>query len=86
MKRIKKTRSLSRKDLGLNFAENFLCIPTLDFLSGKGKRLMCGQPTKGPFDLLVGSSRNFKFCHWSLDSIAVNDFIKIPLIEAYNSV
>ena len=28
----------------------------------------------------------FKFCHWNLDSIAVNDFIKIPLIEAYNSV
>ena len=31
-----------------------------------------------------------KFCHWNLDSIAVNDFIKIPikipLIEAYNSV
>ena len=27
-----------------------------------------------------------KFCHWNLDSIAVNDFIKIPLIEAYYSV
>ena len=29
---------------------------------------------------------SLKFCHWNLDSIAVNDFIKIPLIEAYNSV
>ena len=28
----------------------------------------------------------FKFCHWNLDSITVNNFIKIPLIEAYNSV
>ena len=27
-----------------------------------------------------------KFCPWNLDSIAVNDFIKIPLIEAYTSV
>ena len=25
-------------------------------------------------------------CHWNLDSITVNNFIKIPLIEAYNSV
>ena len=24
----------------------------------------------------------FKFCHWNLDSIAVNDLIKIPLTEA----
>ena len=29
---------------------------------------------------------SLKFCHWNLDSIAVNDFIKIPLIQAYNSV
>ena len=29
---------------------------------------------------------SLKFCHWNLDSIAVNDFIKISLIEAYNSV
>ena len=29
---------------------------------------------------------SFRFCHWNLDSIAVNDFIKVPLIEAYNSV
>ena len=29
---------------------------------------------------------SLKFCHWNLDSVAVNDFIKIPLIEAYDSV
>ena len=28
----------------------------------------------------------FKFCHWDLDSIIVNNFIKIPFTEAYNSV
>ena len=28
----------------------------------------------------------FKFFHWNLNSIAVDDFIKIHLIEAYNSV
>ena len=28
----------------------------------------------------------FKLCHWNLNSIAVNDFIKIPLIETYNFV
>ena len=45
--------------------------------------LICGDvhPHPGP------SHRNsLKFRHWNLDSIAVNDFIKIPLIEAYNSV
>ena len=28
---------------------------------------------------------SLKFCHWNLDSIVVNGFIKIPLIEAHNS-
>ena len=39
------------------------------------------HPNPGPCH-----GNTFKFCHWNLDSIAVNDFIKIPLIEAYNSV
>ena len=39
------------------------------------------HPNPGPCD-----GNTFKFCRWNLDSIAVNDFIKIPLIEAYNSV
>ena len=38
------------------------------------------HPHPGP---CLGNS--LKFCHWNLDSIVVNDFIKIPLIEAYNS-
>ena len=45
--------------------------------------LICGDvhPHPGP-----SHENSLKFCHWNLDSIAVNDFIKIPLIEAYNSV
>ena len=40
------------------------------------------HPNPGPCH-----GNTFKFCHWNLEfSIAVNDFIKIPLIEAYNSV
>ena len=27
-----------------------------------------------------------KFCHWNLNSIIARDKIKIPLIEAYNSI
>ena len=40
--------------------------------------LICGDvyPHPGPSH---GNSQ--KFCHWNLDSIAVNDFIKIPSIE-----
>ena len=37
------------------------------------------HPNPGPCH-----GNTFKFCHWNLDSIAVNNFIKIPLIEAYN--
>ena len=36
--------------------------------------------------MICGDGNSLKFCHWNLDSIAVNDFIKIPLIEAYNPV
>ena len=39
------------------------------------------HPNQGPCH-----GDTFKFCQWNLDSIAVNDFIKIPLIETYNSV
>ena len=39
------------------------------------------HPNPGPCH-----GNTFKFCYWNLDSIAVNDFIKIPLIEVYNSV
>ena len=39
------------------------------------------HPNPGPCH-----GNTFKFCQWNLDSIAVNDFVKIPLIEAYNSV
>ena len=39
------------------------------------------HPNPGPCH-----GNTFKFCHWNLDSITVNNFIKIPLIEAYNSV
>ena len=45
--------------------------------------LICGNVLSHP-SLSHGNS--LKFCHWNLDSIAVDDFIKIPLIEAYNSV
>ena len=45
--------------------------------------LICGDvhPHPGP-----GHENSLKFCHWSLESIVVNDFIKIPLTEACNSV
>ena len=39
------------------------------------------HPHPGP-----SHGNSLKFCHWNLDSIVVNYFIKIPLIEAYNSV
>ena len=44
---------------------------------------MCGDvhPRSGP-----SQENSLTFCHWKLDSIAVNNFIKIPLIEASNSM
>ena len=30
-------------------------------------------------------SSPIKFCHWNLNSLAVHDFIKVPLIEAFIS-
>ena len=39
------------------------------------------HPNPGPCH-----GNTFNFCHWNLNSTAVNDFIKIPLIEAYNFV
>ena len=39
------------------------------------------HPNPGPCH-----GNTLKFCHWNLDSTAVNNFIKIPLIEMYNSV
>ena len=38
------------------------------------------HPNPGPF------IDSLKFCHWNLNSICARDKIKIPLIEAYNSV
>ena len=39
------------------------------------------HPNPGPCH-----DNTYKFCHWNLDRIAVNNFIKIPLIEGYNFV
>ena len=33
-----------------------------------------------------GYSNSFSFCHWNLDSIAAHSFIKISLLQAYNSI
>ena len=56
----------------------FQCNPFLDsYFHLKISRDV--HPNPGPCH-----GTTFKFCHWNLDSIAVNDFIKIPLIEAYN--
>ena len=30
-----------------------------------------------------GPSGTFKFCHWNLNGLAVHDFVKMPLIEAF---
>ena len=31
------------------------------------------------------SCKNFSLCHWNLNSIAVHDFPKLSLLEAYNT-
>ena len=28
-------------------------------------------------------SSNVKFCHWNFNGLAVHDFIKVPLVEAF---
>ena len=40
------------------------------------------HPNPGP----VKNVKNLSFCHWNLNGINTRDDIKIPLIEAYNSV
>ena len=31
-------------------------------------------------------NQNISFCHWNLNGIAANNFVKISLLEAYNTV
>ena len=31
-------------------------------------------------------SNSFSFCHWNLNSIAAHNFIKMSLLQAYNSI
>ena len=38
------------------------------------------HPNPGQFD------NNLKFCHWNLNRVCARDKIKIPLLEAYNSI
>ena len=38
------------------------------------------EPNPGP------NTSMFSFCSWNLNSIRAHDFVRIPLIEAYNSV
>ena len=38
------------------------------------------EPNPGP------NTSMFSFCSWNLNSICAHDFVRIPLIEAYNSV
>ena len=40
------------------------------------------HPNPGP----VKNVKNLSFCHWNLNGINAKEGIKIPLIEAYNSV
>ena len=42
----------------------------------------------GDIELNPGPNRNgsLKFCHWNLNSISAREQVKIPIIEAYNSV
>ena len=40
------------------------------------------HPSLGP----VKNVKNLSFCHWNLNGINARDGIKIPLIEAYDSV
>ena len=49
---------------------------------GKIKILMAGDIHPHPGQVDVG----LKFCHWNLNGIIARDRIKIPLIEAYNSI
>ena len=49
---------------------------------GKIKLLMLGDIHPHPGQIDAG----LKFCHWNLNGIIARDRIKIPLIEAYNSI
>ena len=49
---------------------------------GKIKLLIAGDIHPHPGQVDVG----LKFCHWNLNGIIARDRIKIPLIEAYNSI
>ena len=49
---------------------------------GKIKLLMAGDIHPHPGQVDVG----LKFCHWNLNGIIARDRIKIPLIDAYNSI
>ena len=52
------------------------------FLTVKSRLLISGDihPHPGPFEL------GLKFCHWNLNGILARNKIKIPLMEACNTV
>ena len=39
-----------------------------------------------PNPVPVNNVKNLNFCHWNLNGIIARDGVKIPSIEAYNSV
>ena len=61
----------------LSLMDQFVIVNTV-----KGRLLIAGDIHlhPGPFEL------GLKFCYWNLNGIAARNKIKIPLMEAYNTI
>lgn len=48
--------------------------------------LVCGDVETNPGPEISSSNQNLSIYHWNLNGVAVNNFIKLSLLEAYNAV
>ena len=79
-----------------NYSIAFLAVLFLHLQRTIPDCFQCNSVFEGYFHLKLSGDvhpnpcpyhdNTFNFSHWNLDSITVNNFIKIPLFEAYNSV
>ena len=62
------------------FLQIFICLPFI-----KHALIISGdiETNPGPSSL---NNQNIALCHWNLNGITVNNFVKISLLEAYNAV
>ena len=74
------------KTLGKSLIQYYLFLQICIFLPFIGSALLIsGDIEKNPWPGNV-SGHNISICHWNLNGITANNFVKISLLDAYNAV